>query len=143
MGYPKEVCVELERAFHEVAVPKAVKDSCSQAEQADSIPAQDSDGRVASTSDISKNSGTTGAASLQDALHRLQGGVPESIAPEEAHNMRDLALSINADPRAAFLTLRILVQRENVLCTLDDVRRAGLLVGSMAMLKLVLASNSK
>merc|ERR1712232_1039252 len=37
----------------------------------------------------------------------------------------------------------MLSQHGNLRCTLDDVRRAGLLVGSIAMLQLVLASNSK
>lgn len=141
-SYPSDVCTEIEIAYSEHA-NKGIGNPTCDATWQDGISI--SDGMSTSASITARSTGAlagSGARSLEDSLHHLEVVEPGYISLQEAQSIQDLALSPSANPRIAFSTLRLLIHRHHVRCTLEEVRRVALLVGSMSMLQLVLSSDS-
>jgi len=141
--YPAEVCEKLERAYHEhLGAHYGFHDGASTG----SMGPSEMSGKVEISEPVRKESSDSlfeapSPESLNETLEYLEAAQPKTLSPEEGASVRSVALSTGADPRIAFRTLRMLVRRHGIRCTLDDVRRAALLLGSMAMLQLVLSSD--
>lgn len=81
------------------------------------------------------------ADALSDIVHLLEGTAPGSLEPGAARRACDAALAFGVDRATAHRLLAVLVMRHAFKCSVDDARRSALIVGSMAVLQLVVLSD--
>lgn len=125
--YPNEVCRELERLHLESQQPLEERSSPQK-------PAS------VSTAKVSLE------VSLRKALEHAVAATPGAMSAEEVQEAKGLAFEAAAqEPHqaaAAAKLLECLVAKQGLCCGAPDARLAGLIVGSMALLRAVLRSDA-
>jgi len=65
---------------------------------------------------------------------------PCTLSADQSRHACDSALAPGTDPRVSYRIMQPLVMKHHFRCSIDDVRKAALFVGSMSVMHLVLAS---